>query len=87
MKEKQVPHKYIHLIVLGIVMGLSLFTFFLLMGKKELQFMVGFMAAVSYILWGIIYHLIEHDLYLRIVIEYILVATVGLVLLYTVLFV
>ena len=86
MKAKIISHKHLHMVVLFVILGFSLFTFTLLGGKRDLQFLVGFMSALSYIMWGIIYHVIEHDLYPRVVLEYVLVATVGMVLLYTVLF-
>lgn len=80
-------HRHLHAIVLAVIFGLSLLVFVLLNGKKDLQFVIGFVSALSYVLWGIIYHNIEGDLYPRIVVEYVGVATVGLLLLYTVLFV
>lgn len=86
-KEKIISHKHLHIIVLGVILGLSLVTFIVLNGKRDLQFLIGFVSALSYVLWGIMYHVIERDLYPRVVVEYVAVATVGLVLLYTVLFV
>ena len=82
-----IHHKNLHTLVLCIILGFSLVMFSLLQGKSELQLMVGFIASLSYVMWGVIYHVIEHDLYPKVVVEYILVAAVGLVLLYTVLFV
>jgi hypothetical protein len=86
MKERVISHKYLHLLILVIILGFSLFTFTILGGKRDLQFLVGFMSAISYVMWGIIYHVIERDLYPRVVLEYVLVAAIGMVLLYTVLF-
>lgn len=86
-KEHIVSHKHLHMIVLGIILGLSLVTFVVLIGKRDLQFLIGFVCALSYVLWGIIFHVIERDLYPRVIVEYVSVAAVGLVLLYTVLFV
>jgi hypothetical protein len=86
MKDRMISHKHLHLLVLVIILGFSLFTFTLLSGKQDLQFLVGFMSALSYVMWGIIYHVIERDLYPRVVLEYVLVAAVGMILMYTVLF-
>lgn len=85
--NKQVAHKYLHLIVLLIILGLSSMTFIMLNGKRDLQLLIGLVSALTYILWGIIFHLIERDLYPRVIVEYVGIATVGLVLLYTVLFI
>ena len=35
-----------------------------------------------YVLWGIIHHLINHDLHAKIVIEYILIGTFGLTIIF-----
>lgn len=86
-REHIISHKHLHMIVLAIILGLSLVTFVVLNGKRDLQFLIGFVSALSYVLWGIIFHVIERDLYPRVIVEYVSVAAVGLVLLYTVLFV
>lgn len=87
MKSKMIQQKHLHTLVLCIILGFSVLMFYLLQGKRDLQFMVGFVSALSYVLWGIIYHLIEHNLYFRVVVEYVLISLVGMILLYTVLFV
>lgn len=86
-KEKAISHKHVHHLVLGIILIFSLITFMVLGGRRDLQFLIGFVCALSYALWGIIYHFIEGDLYPRIIVEYVSVATVSLLLLYTVLYV
>ena len=42
-------------------------------------------AAVFYVLWGIIHHYIHKDLYASVVVEYILVASLGLVIIFSLL--
>lgn len=86
MSERKLSQKHLHVVILLVILGFSAGTFSLLAGKKDLQFLIGFISALSYVLWGITYHTIERDLYLRVVLEYVLVASVGLILLYTVLF-
>lgn len=86
-KQALIHHKNLHTLVLCIILGFSLLMFSLLQGKSDLQLVVGFIASLSYVMWGIIYHVIEHDLYPKVVVEYVLVATIGMALLYTVLFV
>jgi multisubunit Na+/H+ antiporter MnhB subunit len=88
MKHKKlIHHKHVHTMALCIILGFSVIMFSLLQGKPDMQFMVGFIAALSYVMWGIIYHVIEHDLYPKVVVEYVLIAAIGLALLYTVLFI
>lgn len=86
-KLKTISHKNLHTLVLCILLGFGLFMFTVLQGKQDLQLLVGFIVAVSYTMWGIIYHVIERDLYTKVVLEYVLVSAIGLSLLYTVLFV
>ena len=83
---RQIPHKYVQIVVLSVISGLSVFSFLLMNGRRDIQFLIGFAFALAYVLWGILYHMIERDLYPRVVVEYVGVATVGLALLYTVLF-
>ena len=42
--------------------------------------------AVSYVVWGIVHHHLHDDLYLIIVLEYIIIATLGLVVGFSLLF-
>lgn len=42
--------------------------------------------AVSYVIWGIIHHLIHKDLYLTVVLEYAVVAVLGAVILLSLLY-
>lgn len=39
--------------------------------------------AVAYVTWGIIHHFIHRDLYLAVVIEYLAVASLGLVIIFS----
>ncbi len=82
-----IHHTYLHPLVLCIIFGFTILAISLFQGKPDLQFLVGFIAAMSYILWGIVYHYIEGDLYVKVMIEYVLIAGIGLAILYTVLFI
>lgn len=59
------------------------FTFWFAQGNMTLQFSVGVMTAVSYVIWGIMHHGEKGDLHRRIVLEYVLVACIAVVLLVT----
>lgn len=47
------------------------------------QAAVAVSVAVAYVVWGIVHHAIHKDLYLSVVIEYLLVALLGLVLIFS----
>lgn len=53
--------------------------FILFPHDRALQVSVASAVAVSYVSWGIIHHWLHEDLYPEVIIEYILVAILGLV--------
>ena len=53
---------------------------------RMFQMAVAIAIAVSYVVWGVVHHYIHKDLYLSVVIEYIVVATLGLVLVFSLVF-
>jgi low affinity Fe/Cu permease len=73
--SKHLPH-YLSLIgifVVGLI-GIILFSY-----EKAFQIAIIVAVALSYVSWGIIHHWIHKDLHLSVVIEYVVVATLGLV--------
>lgn len=46
--------------------------------SKQLQMMIVVMGGIIYVSFGILHHLINHDLTVKIVIEYVLIASFGL---------
>jgi hypothetical protein len=53
---------------------------------RVFQMGVAIALAVSYVAWGIVHHYIHKDLHLSVVIEYIVVACLGLVIVFSVVF-
>jgi c-di-AMP phosphodiesterase-like protein len=68
-----------HYIPLVMIFVGGVFAFAAFSYNKLSQIMVTVAVAVAYVIWGIIHHLIHKDLYLSTVIEYIVVASLGLV--------
>ncbi len=60
------------------IMGLAL----MLVAKHnpQLRMMAILMMAFFYVLWGIVHHILDHDMSVRIVIEYVLLGALGIVL-------
>lgn len=76
---RQLPH-YISL--LGILLfgfgGLILFSY-----DRSFQEVVAIATAASYICWGLVHHYLHKDLHLEVVVEYVAVASLGLVILFS----
>jgi hypothetical protein len=79
---KLFPHYFplLGIFIAGIV-GFSIFLY-----DKTFQIIIASAIAVAYVVWGVIHHLIKKDLYLSVVVEYMVVATLGLVILFSIIF-
>ncbi len=58
--------------------GLVLFSY-----DKGFQVGVSIATAIAYVAWGIVHHHLHHDLHTETVIEYITIAALGLIILFT----
>ena len=65
---------------LGVVLGLSLFGLYFFRGQIDKQIIITILLGVSYVVWGIVHHKEHHDLHLKIIIEYLLVAVMAVIL-------
>lgn len=54
-------------------------------GDKNLALSFVILLAVSYVIWGILHHLVHHSMTLRIVIEYAVVASLGVAIIFFIL--
>lgn len=74
---KRISEHSIYYIALIVMLSLS---FLLAYSSSDRGFQIGVIVAVTffYALWGIMHHLINHDLHTKIVIEYILIGAFGL---------
>jgi hypothetical protein len=76
---KHLPH---YLILFGILLagffGLALFGY-----DRNFQVAVAFATAASYVAWGISHHYLHDDLHFEVVVEYAIVAALGLVILFS----
>lgn len=78
---KRISEHAIHYIVLLIILSLG---FLLAYSSSDKSFQIGVVVAITffYVLWGIMHHLMNHDLHPKIVIEYILIGAFGLTIIY-----
>lgn len=79
---KDLPH---YLSLFGILWA-GMLAFAVFSYDKVFQSAVAIAVSVAYIVWGVIHHFIHRDLYLQVVLEYVAVATLGLVVLFSLIF-
>lgn len=60
------------------ILGLGFLATFMVYPNRELQMTILSLTIFFYVVWGILHHLINHNLSTKIVIEYILVGSLGL---------
>lgn len=76
---KHLPHYFVLLgMFLAGIVAFSLFSY-----DRVFQMIVAVAVAVSYFVWGIIHHAIHRDLYFSVVVEYLAVACLGLVIVFS----
>ncbi len=80
--SKHLPH-YISLFG---ILGAGALAFALFSYDRAFQMAVAISVSVSYVVWGIVHHLIHKDLYFSVIIEYIAVAALGLVMIFSLIF-
>lgn len=74
-------NKLTHYLLLIAILAAGIIFFYYFAAFPERQFFVVIATSVSYLIWGIVYHLMEGDLHLKIVVEYLLIALLAIVLL------
>ena len=79
---RHLPH-YLSLIgiFLAGIIGISFFSY-----DKVFQMAIIIAMAASYVSWGIIHHWIHKDLYLSVVIEYLIISILGVILVFSLIF-
>jgi len=65
-------------IFLLLILGFGFFMALFASPNKQLQMIVVVITTFFYIVWGILHHLLNHDLSVKIVVEYILIGSLGL---------
>jgi hypothetical protein len=68
-------------ILLATISGFIMFTY-----DKTFQMVVVVSSAIAYVIWGVVHHHIHKDLHLPVVIEYILIAALGIVIVFSLIF-
>lgn len=83
---KSFSHHLPHYFALFGVLIVGALAFFLFSYDRLFQASVAVALAASYVSWGIVHHWLHRDLHLSVVIEYIAVAVLGLVMVFSLIF-
>ncbi len=78
--RKEIRTHFWHYFFLLLIIGSGSLAF-IMSPDKTVKFRIAALLALAYIFWGIIHHLLERNLKLKIVIEYSLIGLLGLILL------
>lgn len=77
--------KIINAISLLCILGLGIFLFWYTIGNRGVQFLVGVITSIAYVLWGLLHHALEGTLHKKVVVEYLLIGAIAVVLIMTIL--
>ena len=80
--SKHLPH-YLSLIGIFAAGTFGIYTFAY---DRSLQMAVVVATAGAYVTWGVVHHFIHRDLYLAVIVEYLVVAVLGVVLIFSLIF-
>jgi hypothetical protein len=71
----------LHFVILCIILGLGTAFFLYAQGNPLMQFVIGMVTSIAYVLWGLVDHYVHHDLHQKVVVEYLLVGCIAIVIL------
>ena len=71
-------HHFRYTVSLAVILLLSIFLVTQLAYDKQLQVLVVILTSIFYVAWGIIHHIIHHDLSIKIVVEYTIIGSLGM---------
>ena len=81
---EEIKEHFGHYIILLFILVFGILAFLHFQRYPQAQIMSVFLTASFYVLWGIVHHYLEGDLHIRVVMEYVAVALLGFLILWTV---
>jgi len=78
--EKDLSRHPLHYFILLCIQLIGLWGVFWFSYLPQAQFVIIITMAVGYLLWGVFHHYEHHDLHIKIIWEYLLVATLAILL-------
>lgn len=76
---------YLDYLALIAILSASLFGFIYFGSDRQLQMIMIGLGVFFYVLWGVVHHLVRHDFHLKILVEYVVIALLALVLIFSLL--
>lgn len=73
-----------HYLALFLILAFGGFAFLYFKHFPQAQIVSAFLTASFYVFWGIIHHSFEGDLHLRVILEYLGIALLGFLILFTI---
>lgn len=75
---KKINEHVAYYISLIAIFALGAFLIYSVTPNKQLQMLIFVIMAIFYVIWGVLHHFINHELSTKIVVEYILIGTLGI---------
>ena len=75
-----------HYLALGFILAFGVGALVFFQRTPQMQIISLFLTASFYVLWGVVHHYSEGDLHLRIILEYIAVALLGFLILWSIIY-
>lgn len=80
---KKYTNHFRHYIPLLGILAVGLFGFISFTYDKNFQFTIAVSASLAYVFWGLIHHYIHNDLSVPVILEYVIIAALGIVVVYS----
>ena len=74
-----------NILVLCLILFGGIYAFMSLQGNQTGQFLIGTVTTAAYIAWGFLHHWLRNDLHHKVVIEYVLIGSIALAILFIIL--
>jgi hypothetical protein len=72
--DQETRHNLLHYSVLVVMMNIIVGAFLFFSFEQLYQMIIVLIAGIAYVLWGIIHHQVNDDLHSKVIFEYVLVA-------------
>lgn len=72
-----------HYVALLAILLFGIFSFWFFRRTPQAQIFSAFLTASFYVAWGVIHHYLEGDLHIRVILEYVSIALLGFLILFS----
>lgn len=80
--KKEIRKHFEYYISMIVILLFGTVLAYLTIDQKQLQFLIIMLTIFFYVAWGLLHHYINHDMTAKIVIEYVLVGSLGMSILF-----